>query len=80
MKFIYAPIFILSLAIGLLYTYLTAPRPNVVYVYPTPENINDIQYKDEGGTCFGFKAAEVDCPSDESKIRRYPMQVLEHEN
>ena len=80
MKFISVPVFIISLTIGIFYTYLTAPRPNIVFVYPTPENIDDIQYRDEGGTCFRFKANEVSCPSDETKIRRYPMQVLDNKN
>ena len=75
MKFINIPVFLISLTIGLLYTYLTAPRPNVIYVYPTPENIGQIQYKDESGTCFGFDAVEVSCPSDMSKVRKFPMQT-----
>jgi hypothetical protein len=75
MKFINIPIFLISLTIGLFYTYLTAPRPNVIYVYPTPENIGQIQYKDESGTCFGFDAVEVSCPADKSKIRSFPMQT-----
>ena len=75
MKFINIPIFLISLTIGLFYTYLTAPRPNIIYVYPTPENIGQIQYKDESGTCFGFDTAEVSCPADKSKIRRFPMQT-----
>lgn len=76
MKFVNIPIFLLSLTIGLFYTYITAPRPNVIFVYPTPENINQIQYKDEGGTCFGFDAHEISCPQDDKQIRQYPMQAL----
>ena len=79
MKFISIPIFILSLTLGLFYTYVTAPRPNVVFVYPTPENIDSIQYKDETGTCFGFDPVEVTCPADKSKIRNYPMQSVDKE-
>lgn len=75
MKFINIPVFLISLTIGLFYTYLTAPRPNVIYVYPTPENIGQIQYKDESGTCFSFDANEVACPVDKSKIRNFPMQT-----
>lgn len=75
MKFINIPIFLISLTIGIFYTYLTAPRPNVIFVYPTPENINQIQYKDESGTCFRFESVEVTCPVDKSKVRKFPMQT-----
>ena len=36
MKFISVPIFILSLAIGLFVVYITAPKAQVIYVYPNP--------------------------------------------
>ena len=77
MKFISVPAFIISLTIGLFLSYITAPNPGVIYVYPNPENIDKIQFKDEGGTCFGFKANEVKCPNDNKLVRRYPMQTVE---
>ena len=46
MKFINGSVFIISLAIGLFMCYITAPPPDIIVVYPTPENINQIQYKD----------------------------------
>jgi hypothetical protein len=77
MKFISVPVFIISLAIGLFLAYITTPDPGIIYVYPNPDNIDKIQFKDEGGTCFGFKAKEVNCPKDDNLIRRYPMQTME---
>lgn len=77
MKFISVPAFIISLAIGLFLSYITAPNPGVIYVYPNPDNIDKIQFKDEGGTCFGFKANEVKCPNDDKLVRKYPMQTFE---
>ena len=74
MKFINVPVFIISLALGLLMVYLSTPGPDIIYVYPTPENINKIQYKDETGTCFGFTQQEVSCPTNETLMRKYPMQ------
>tara|TARA_B100000795_G_scaffold101561_1_gene74756 strand:+ start:7663 stop:7932 length:270 start_codon:yes stop_codon:yes gene_type:complete len=76
MKFISIPVFIVSLSIGIFIAYISLPAPHVVYVYPTPENIDKIQYKDEGGTCFGFKAKEKPCPKNNKLIRRYPVQTL----
>ena len=77
MKFISVPIFLISLSVGVLFTYLTTPRPNIIFVYPTPENIDDIQYKDESGTCFRFEPKEQVCPSDKSHVRTYPVQTIE---
>ena len=74
MKFINIPIFIISLAVGLFFSYITTPMPEVILVYPTPDNIQDIQYKDESGGCFGFTTKEVTCPNDKKQIREYPTQ------
>jgi hypothetical protein len=44
-----------------------------VVVYPTPHNIDKIEYKDEAGNCYGYKIKEVKCPSDKSKIKNLPL-------
>ena len=74
MKFLNVPILIISLSIGLFFSYVIKPNTNIIYVYPTPENIEKIQYKDKGDNCFGFISEEVECPSNQAKIRRYPVQ------
>ena len=74
MKFISIPIFIISLALGLFLTYITAPEPKVIYVYPTPDNVDKIQYVDKANTCYKLSATEVKCPSDPKKIATPPMQ------
>ena len=74
MKFISVPVFIISLAIGLFLSYIVMPRPEVILVYPTPDNINTIQYKDQSGTCFGFTAKKIRCPKDNASVREYPVQ------
>ena len=42
MKFLHLPAFIISLSIGLFFTYITNPNKKTVFVYPTPENVNDL--------------------------------------
>jgi hypothetical protein len=71
-KYISLPIFIISLSLGILYVYLLNPSPNIIYVYPTPDNVNNIEYKDKADTCFGFEASEVSCSN--SNFKEIPIQ------
>ena len=73
-KYINFPVFLVSLAIGILFVYLFQPELNVIYVYPTPDNQNKILYKDKTDNCFKFTAEEVDCPDDKTKIKNIPIQ------
>ena len=74
MKFINIPIFIISLAVGLFVTYVTSAPTKSIVVYPNPENIDKILYKDKADNCFKFKAKEVKCPTDDKNIRSYNIQ------
>ena len=67
-KYLSFPYFFVSLVIGLLYVYLSVPSPTVIYVYPTPDNVNDIEYKDKSGSCFKFDPQEVTCSKNAKTI------------
>lgn len=73
-QFISVPLFIASLCIGIFVVYITEPNMHVVYVYPTPNNVNKIQYKDKLGNCFRFKQTKVQCPKN-NKIQSYAPQI-----
>lgn len=73
-KYINIPLFLLSLAFGLFAVYITLPDTRKIYVYPTPENVGVLQYKDKTDTCFSFKQTEVTCPSSDSEITKIPVQ------
>ena len=73
-KFIHVPIFLISLAIGALFVYLTHEEPTVIYVYPTPDNINKIQYKDKADTCYQFDAEQIKCPALLTGVKNIPIQ------
>ena len=78
-KYIDFRLFLISLAFGLLLVYVYQPRPTIIYVYPTPENVNRLQFKDKTNNCYHFKANEVKCPSDTSQIHTIPVQAGEAE-
>jgi hypothetical protein len=73
-KYINIPVFLISLAFGLFAVYITMPDTRKIYVYPTPENVALLQYKDKTDTCFSFKQSEVTCPKNENEISKVPAQ------
>jgi hypothetical protein len=74
-EYISLKIFLISLAIGLFFVYAMGPETKKIYVYPTPENVDKILFKDNADNCFMFDIKEVKCPTDESKITKIPVQV-----
>ena len=74
MKFINIPVFIISLAVGLFFVYITNPDPKIIVVYPTPNNIDKIQYLDKADNCFTYTTEKVKCPTDDSMIKEIPVQ------
>ena len=75
LKYINVPIFIISFAIGIFFVYVFVPDTRTILVYPTPENLNILQYRDSTGACFHLKEQVVECPTSESKISKIPMQT-----
>jgi hypothetical protein len=73
-KFVSIPIFLASLAIGLFFVYVYVPDSRSVYVYPTPSNINNMQYKDMTGSCYHYEQEEVGCPPSPADISVVPPQ------
>ena len=68
------PTFIAALAVGLFFVYLTHTKKQLVVVYPTPENVARIQYKDKAGTCYNLSAAKGQCPKNKKSIQQIPVQ------
>lgn len=65
--------FVLSFAAGLLYCYLTNPKPEVILKFPSPYNADQVTYKDKNETCYKYKAEKVECPLDKSLIKAQPI-------
>ena len=68
------PTFIISFIIGIIFVYLNEKPSKIIYVYPTPDNIHQIEYIDKANNCFEYIAQEVNCPNDINKITLIPIQ------
>ena len=73
LKYINIPVFIISLAVGLFFVYIYQAEKRVIYVYPKPDNVDYIQYKDATGTCFNIQQTATKCPADKD-ISKIPAQ------
>ncbi len=74
LKFINVPVFLLSLLVGLVFVYFSSAPTRIIHVYPTPDNANQVQYKDQADICHHFLPKQVACPSDKNKIHNISMQ------
>lgn len=66
--------FLIALCIGLFYTYITAPNPQIVIKYPTPFNAGKVTYVDQNDVCYKYQIKKVQCPNDKTKIKQYEFQ------
>jgi hypothetical protein len=73
-KYINLKIFIISLAVGLFYIYITDEYKPIMVIYPTPENIKEYQYKDKTDNCYTYDLNEVECPEDSTKFQTVKVQ------
>lgn len=73
-KYINFPVFIASLAIGLFYVYILSKPQQIIYVYPTENNQNSIQYLDKTDNCFNFQMEEVNCPTN-NNVKKIIAQI-----
>jgi hypothetical protein len=75
LQFIHLPAFITSFAIGMFIVYIITGHENrKILVYPTPENVELLLYRDNANNCYKMSQTEVPCPRDPSKISKIPAQ------
>jgi hypothetical protein len=74
-QYLNIPIFILSFCIGIFAVYICGnSEKRMITVFPTPDNIEQIQYKDNADTCFKFKQTQVNCPKNLTDISKINIQ------
>ena len=56
--------FFLAFCIGMIYVYISSPKPRVIIKYPTPYNANKIVYKNDNDMCYKYKVEEVKCTAN----------------
>ena len=74
-KYICLYTFLISFSIGLFFIYILGPDMKTIYIYPTPENVDKVLFKDKADNCFYFEEQTVDCPKDESLLSQIPIQT-----
>jgi hypothetical protein len=75
LHYISLPIFLISFAIGIFFIYILGPEMKTIYIYPSPENVNKVLFKDKADNCFYFQEELVECPKDNSLISNIPIQA-----
>lgn len=75
LNYISLPVFLISFAVGIFFIYILGPEMKTIMIYPSPENVDKILFKDKADNCFTFEETEVECPSDDSLISQIPIQM-----
>jgi hypothetical protein len=75
LEYISFRVFMVSFAIGLFFVYIYGPEMKTIYIYPSPENIDKIIFKDKADNCFRYEANEIECPKDNSILSKIPLQI-----
>jgi hypothetical protein len=73
-NYVSLPVFLISFALGLFFVYTLGPETKTIFVYPTPENYMNTQYKDNADQCFEFKPIETQCPINPLSVKTVPLQ------
>ena len=67
--------FFFAFILGIVYVFLVQPGMRYITKHPTPENAGQVVYQEKDGTCFIYKAVEIQCPQDKSLITNQPITV-----
>lgn len=74
------PCVFISLTVGLFFVYIFEDGNRTIYIYPTPDNVDTIQYKNATGTCFAVKQDKITCPKDDIHILKDDILIFMNMN
>tara|TARA_Y100000816_G_C25831515_1_gene434875 strand:- start:204 stop:458 length:255 start_codon:yes stop_codon:yes gene_type:complete len=69
--------FIISFCIGIAYVYCVTPKPEIVYKFPSPTNLEKIIYKDNSNSCYKYNVENINCDDVENKDTIKSQPVME---
>jgi hypothetical protein len=72
--------FFIALFFGLFIVYISAPKPDIIIKYPTPDNAGKVVYKDSAENCYKYKAEQVKCPKNPEIQKVQYVDTLEKES
>lgn len=75
LKHIRLKAFFAGVVIGIIAIFFINPEKSVVFRYPTPENSSKTIYKDKNGICYKYNSKEVNCDSNESRLKDFPLST-----
>ena len=52
--------FFISFSISIFIVYVITPYPDIITIFPTPDN-SDVIYNNTNGTCYKYNTIEVEC-------------------
>ena len=67
-------LFLISFFIGIFFAYISDQQQKIIYIYPSPDNVDTVVYTDEADNCFKFSYEEVGCPLDAKEMGKIPSQ------
>lgn len=65
--------FILGIVLGFFGIYYVQPSLTTIFKYPSPDMADKLIYKDKNGVCYKYTTKEVNCDSNESRMKSFPL-------
>jgi hypothetical protein len=67
-------VFLISFSVGIFFAYISEPERKVIHIFPSPDNVDQIVYKDGADSCFKYAHEEVGCALDAKDMGVIPVQ------